>query len=66
MWVRFEHGFVHCDPHEANLHVRPHPRDPSKPALILLDHGLYRQLTQEFRYSYNLLWGAIIRGRCCM
>lgn len=23
--MMFKHGFVHCDPHAANLLVRPHP-----------------------------------------
>jgi aarF domain-containing kinase len=36
----FDAGFVHCDPHPANLFIRPHALDPSRPQLVLLDHGL--------------------------
>ena len=36
----FMHGYVHCDPHAANL----------------LDHGLYRSITDQFRHDYACLW----------
>ena len=53
----FRHGFVHCDPHEANLLVRVHPSKPAgHPQLVLLDHGLYRELDDEFRRNYCRLW----------
>lgn len=48
------------DPHEANLLVREHPSIPGKPQLVLLDHGLYRRLTDSFRRDYCRLWQAII------
>ncbi|CAM9144652.1 unnamed protein product, partial [Ectocarpus fasciculatus] len=56
----FIHGFVHCDPHIGNLLVRPHPQHPGKPQLVLLDHGLYRDLTEDFRRSYTRLWAALL------
>lgn len=28
--------------------------------IILLDHGLYRELTEDFRYNYSHLWQSII------
>ncbi len=56
----FRNGFVHCDPHEANLLIRPHPKNPHKPQLVLLDHGLYRQLDEQLRRDYARLWQAII------
>ena len=37
----YQHGFVHCDPHEANLLVRPHPEGNGRPQLVLLDHGKF-------------------------
>lgn len=40
---------VHCDPHAANMLVRA---KNGKPELILLDHGLYRQITDDFRLEY--------------
>lgn len=65
------HGFVHCDPHAANVLIRPlgsedgskghegagHAR---KPQLVLLDHGLYKELTPEFRLEYARLWQALV------
>lgn len=56
----FRNGFVHCDPHEANLLIRPHPNAPHKPQLVLLDHGLYRKLDEQLRKDYARLWQAII------
>ena len=81
---------VHCDPHAANMMVRPSQiaaidclltkekhilstsfhecwtyvistndlpsvqvrKKNGKPELVLLDHGLYRQITDEFRLQY--------------
>lgn len=60
MICRFRHGFVHCDPHDANLLVRPHPKDPSRPQVVLLDHGLYRELDDDFRRNYTRLWAALV------
>ncbi len=56
----YRHGFVHCDPHEANLLVRPHPTLTGKPQVILLDHGLYKILNEDFRKNYCRLWKAIV------
>ena len=55
----FEHGFVHCDPHEANMLVR---RVGGRPRLILLDHGLYREIDDAFRLEYAALWRSLIFG----
>eukprot|EP01104_Vermistella_antarctica_P009731 TRINITY_DN2521_c0_g1_i2.p1 TRINITY_DN2521_c0_g1~~TRINITY_DN2521_c0_g1_i2.p1 ORF type:complete len:660 (+),score=142.57 TRINITY_DN2521_c0_g1_i2:169-2148(+) len=57
----FVHGFVHCDPHPGNVLVRPQPGNKFKPQIVLLDHGLYRELDDEFRYNYALMWDALIR-----
>lgn len=56
----FVDGFVHCDPHAGNVLVRPHPAHPSRPQLVMLDHGLYRELQPEFRLAYCRLWRALI------
>ncbi|KAJ7911061.1 ABC1-domain-containing protein [Mycena leptocephala] len=49
-------GWVHCDPHPGNVLVRPHPAAPRTPQIVLLDHGLYVQLTEEFRRDW-CAWG---------
>ncbi|KAD2805177.1 hypothetical protein E3N88_38554 [Mikania micrantha] len=60
--MMFKHGFVHCDPHAANLIVRVLPSGRSsifgkcKPQLVLLDHGLYKELDTYTRINYAALW----------
>jgi aarF domain-containing kinase len=68
----FLHGFIHCDPHPGNVFV--HCLEPAKkrflglssvPArweLVLLDHGLYREISTEFRLNYARLWMSVIAG----
>ncbi len=51
---------VHCDPHAANMLVRLDKK--AKPQLVLLDHGLYKQLSEELRLEYAGLWQALIFG----
>ncbi|XP_052199117.1 putative ABC1 protein At2g40090 isoform X4 [Diospyros lotus] len=64
--MMFKHGFVHCDPHAANLLVRPLPSSRKnilgkrKPQLILLDHGLYKELDLSTRTNYAALWKSLI------
>jgi aarF domain-containing kinase len=39
------------------------PRPPPPPRgrqLVLLDHGLYRELSPEFRLTYCRLWRALV------
>ncbi|XP_076979323.1 aarF domain-containing protein kinase 1 isoform X2 [Tamandua tetradactyla] len=55
----FINGFVHCDPHPGNVLVRKHP-GTGKAEIILLDHGLYQVLTEEFRLDYCHLWQSLI------
>nr|QKY15035.1 ABC1-like protein (ABC1) [Polytomella parva] len=58
----FAHGYVHCDPHAANMFVRrdPDPKKPNAVQLVLLDHGLYKRIDDSFRYDYAALWHALI------
>ncbi|PSR93200.1 ABC1 protein precursor [Actinidia chinensis var. chinensis] len=64
--MMFKHGFVHCDPHAANLIIRPLPSGKRsilgkrKPQLVLLDHGLYKELDLDTRTNYAALWKALI------
>jgi len=53
-----EEGYVHCDPHPGNIKVRKD--DNGKVEIVLLDHGLYTQLSNQFRYDYSEFWQAII------
>jgi aarF domain-containing kinase len=56
----FQNGFVHCDPHEANVLLREHPRKRGKPQIVLVDHGLYKKLDSEFQEAYARLWKCIL------
>ncbi|KAK0096952.1 hypothetical protein PV326_003754 [Microctonus aethiopoides] len=51
-------GFVHSDPHPGNILVRKTTKNETE--IILLDHGLYAELKNEFRWSYSKLWMAIL------
>ncbi|KAI5083093.1 hypothetical protein GOP47_0002836 [Adiantum capillus-veneris] len=63
----FRHGFVHCDPHAANMMVRLAPTNEhgflgnkKTPQLVLLDHGLYKELNPTLRNDYAALWKALV------
>ncbi|XP_042519610.1 putative ABC1 protein At2g40090 [Macadamia integrifolia] len=64
--MMFRHGFVHCDPHAANMLIRPLPSSKKsifgkrKPQLVLLDHGLYKELDFSTRSNYAALWKALV------
>lgn len=64
----FRHGFVHCDPHAANMMFRLAPSNDEHgfsgkkgtPQLVLLDHGLYKELNPTLRNNYAALWKALV------
>lgn len=70
----FVHGFVHCDPHAGNILIRKRNADrkrdylrnlfgmPPNWQIVLLDHGLYIDLSKEFRIDYAHLWSNILLG----
>ncbi|KAL8051323.1 hypothetical protein ABFS82_06G138100 [Erythranthe guttata] len=64
--MMFKHGFVHCDPHAANVLIRPMPSGSrsilgkKKPQLVLLDHGLYKELDVSTRINYASLWKGLV------
>jgi len=53
-------SFVHVDPHPANVGFRRSTIRPGKPAIVLYDHGLYRELDSEFRLRYAELWKSLM------
>ena len=55
----FSWGHVHCDPHPGNVLIRPHPSNPKKPQVVIIDHGLYIDLSPSFRRQYSELWRAL-------
>jgi aarF domain-containing kinase len=60
----FVEGFVHADPHPGNVLIRSVDRKGRGEnfEIVLLDHGLYRELSPRFRAGYAGLWSALIRG----
>ncbi|XP_058809966.1 aarF domain-containing kinase 1 [Phymastichus coffea] len=52
-------GFVHSDPHPGNIIVR---KKNNEVQVVLLDHGLYAELSNEFRWEYSKLWLAILNS----
>nr|KAJ3417766.1 hypothetical protein HK105_000816 [Polyrhizophydium stewartii] len=58
----FCHGVLHCDPHPGNAFIVRSPARPDKPQLVILDHGLYRYISDEFRLLYCQLWKALVLG----
>ncbi|XP_007904200.1 aarF domain-containing protein kinase 1 [Callorhinchus milii] len=57
----FVNGFVHCDPHPGNVLVRK-SRATKRSQIVLLDHGLYQTLEEEFRLNYCHLWRSLIQA----
>ncbi|KAH6796972.1 Protein kinase superfamily protein [Perilla frutescens var. hirtella] len=55
----FVHGFLHGDPHPGNILVSSEGANGF--SLVILDHGIYKQFSEEFRKNYCNLWEALIR-----
>lgn len=56
----FSWGWVHCDPHPGNILIRPHPSKPDTPQIVLLDHGLYVRVNDQFRSEWSTLWKSLL------
>ncbi|XP_011313329.1 uncharacterized aarF domain-containing protein kinase 1 [Fopius arisanus] len=54
----FVTGFVHSDPHPGNVLVQKNGKNETE--IVLLDHGLYAELSDEFRWEYSKLWMSIL------
>ena len=55
----FVTGFLHGDPHAANVLVR---KVQGKAQIVILDHGLYENLPKSVRQSLCNFWKSIILG----
>ena len=53
-------GFVHSDPHPGNVFVRQHPENQGEHQVVILDHGLYRELDEGLRVTWCKLWKAMV------
>jgi aarF domain-containing kinase len=56
--LTFVHGFVHSDPHAANLMLRITKN--GLPQLVIIDWGMVRRLAPDFRRGYSELWCALL------
>eukprot|EP01018_Ginkgo_biloba_P028577 Gb_41116 [translate_table: standard] len=56
----FVHGYVHGDPHPGNILISPHTNKSHGFDIVLLDHGIYRELDEGFRIDFCHLWKALI------
>eukprot|EP00698_Gefionella_okellyi_P024951 TRINITY_DN8980_c0_g1_i3.p1 TRINITY_DN8980_c0_g1~~TRINITY_DN8980_c0_g1_i3.p1 ORF type:complete len:565 (-),score=125.23 TRINITY_DN8980_c0_g1_i3:134-1828(-) len=57
--MMFLHGFVHADPHPGNIFFRVHN---GVQQIVLLDHGLYISMAEDFRKAYADMWySAVVR-----
>ena len=54
----FLSGFVHCDPHPGNCLIR-RSKDGT-PEMVLVDHGLYKAIDDDFRITYAELWRSLM------
>ncbi|EEB06989.2 atypical/ABC1/ABC1-B protein kinase [Schizosaccharomyces japonicus yFS275] len=56
-------GHLHCDPHGGNVFIREKPKHSSSPRnfeIVLLDHGLYRDIPLQLQRDYARMWLSII------
>lgn len=69
----FKYGWVHCDPHPGNILIKRFPNASSpwyarifhsspRWKLVLLDHGLYKNISPEFQTLYAFFWLSILSG----
>ncbi|KAM7341917.1 aarF domain containing kinase 5 isoform 3-T3 [Cochliomyia hominivorax] len=55
----FNSGFVHADPHASNIFVRKSSKS-GKTEIVLLDHGLYEELSENVRTPLCEFWEATV------
>ena len=57
----FVNGHVHCDLTQKPYGA-PKPKNGSNFQVVILDHGMYRELSKDFRIAYCNLWKAMVTG----
>ena len=50
---------VNSDPHPGNILLRHDPTQPSKPQIVLIDHGLYVSCEPSFTHDYAVIWKSL-------
>ncbi|KAH9819034.1 atypical/ABC1/ABC1-B protein kinase [Melampsora americana] len=58
-------GYFHGDPHAGNLLIRPASatsRSPYNFEIVLLDHGLYFDLSDQLRVDYAHFWLSLLKS----
>ena len=55
----YKHRFIHCDAHPGNLLVREKDNNLGH-QIILLDHGLYRTVSEPTIKEFSGLWVSLI------
>ena len=62
IYMIYEKGFVHSDPHPGNMFVRRKKgaKNGNDIELVILDHGIYTDLPETTRLSYTKLWRGIL------
>jgi aarF domain-containing kinase len=55
-------GFVHADPHPGNIFIRKHPKKSGQSQIVLLDHGLYKEVPDHVRTFYCRLYRGFVTG----
>ena len=55
----FHTGFVHADPHQANVLIRKR-KGRNDAEIVLIDHGLYEELSEEDRRNLCKMWKNVI------
>ena len=56
----FLYGHVHVDGHPGNILIRDHPQYKNRPQIVLLDHGHYCRVSDEFRLQFWNLWYSLV------
>lgn len=55
-------GFVHADPHPGNVFIRRNPKNKNQSQVVLLDHGLYKDVPDHIRTFYCRIYRGFVTG----